>query len=405
MGEFGPRRILVITHFYPPETGAASHRVAAFARELADRGHDVTVLTTFPTWPTGLVPAQYRRRIFATMKDGPITVRMVRAFASPDFSKRNRILTMLTAPLACLVGLMSLRRRFHLVCISSPPVTLAPVGILASILNRAPLVADIRDVWPEVAIRIGEWKERSLIAKVVGKVADALYRRSKLVVCVTETCRDAVIKRGVNPDKVKVIANGFDVVKPALSVYYRPPHGRFIASYTGNLGSAIGASIILDAAARLRGDERFHFVLVGDGAEREHIAERIARDSLTNISMLGALSRAETFAIQELSDVCIVPLRRGIEDSLPTKMLDAMALRRAVIVCADGEARRFVEESGGGVAVAPEDADALIEALARFHADEHLLKLCAERGFNYVRERYDRRDLAKHMGNYVCAFV
>ncbi len=245
----------------------------------------------------------------------------------------------------------------------------------------------------------------SFVAKAIGRIADALYRRSKLVVCVTESCREAVIKRGVDPDKVKVIANGFDVVKPALSMSYHPPRDKFIASYTGNLGSAIGASVILEAAVRLRDDGRFHFILVGDGAERDHIAQRIARESLTNISMLGALSRAETFAIQELSDVCIVPLRRGVEDSLPTKMLDAMALRRAVIVCADGEARRFVEQSGGGVAVAPEDPEALIAALTRFHADKQLLGDCGERGYNYVRERYDRSALAKHMGNYVCAFV
>ncbi len=68
------------------------------------------------------------------------------------------MLTMITAPIACFIALLLLRRRFHLVCVSSPPITLAPVAMLASILNRAPLVADIRDVWPEVAIRIGEWK-------------------------------------------------------------------------------------------------------------------------------------------------------------------------------------------------------------------------------------------------------
>ena len=47
------RRILVITQFFPPETGAASHRAGAFVSHLAERGHELTVVTTHPSWPTG----------------------------------------------------------------------------------------------------------------------------------------------------------------------------------------------------------------------------------------------------------------------------------------------------------------------------------------------------------------
>ena len=52
--------ILFITPDYPPEKGAAQVRIKETAMTLVYRGYEVTVLTTVPNYPTGIVPLEYR---------------------------------------------------------------------------------------------------------------------------------------------------------------------------------------------------------------------------------------------------------------------------------------------------------------------------------------------------------
>ncbi len=390
------RRILVITQFFPPETGAASHRAGAFVSHLAERGHDVTVVTTHPSWPTGELTEPYRRRLWRHVRrpDG-VHVISVWSYVTRSFSRRSKLANMLTSALACSVAALWCKRRVDIVYVSSPPITLALPALLASFRYRAKLVVDIRDVYPEVAARIGEWSESSAVYRAVGHVAKALYRRAALVTCVTETCAEAIRARSGVHTNVRLIPNGYDMVTPASEAPFVKGPGEFVASYTGNLGLAIGADVMVRAAYLLRNDSRFKLVLVGDGAERERIVQLIEALQLTNVVVLGALDRQRTFAVQALSDVCVIPLRKGVVDSLPTKMMDALALSRPIIVCAEGEAKRFVEAAHGGVAVPPEDPRALADALMRFARDPRALSEMGRSGRSFVQERYNRASLAE----------
>jgi glycosyltransferase involved in cell wall biosynthesis len=88
--------------------------------------------------------------------------------------------------------------------------------------------------------------------------------------------------------------------------------------------------------------------------------------------------------------MCVVPLREKIKDSLPTKLFDALSVGCPVVVSADGEARRVVEESGSGIAVPPGDAAALAEAIRTLGNDAELRRAYGTRGRAYVFEHYDR---------------
>jgi glycosyltransferase involved in cell wall biosynthesis len=387
-------RVLVLAHFFPPETGAASHRIAAVSAALQRAGHDVTVVTTLPSWPTGIRAAEYRGQAAVRESRDGADVRRVWSFASPRFTKRNRLLGMLTSAFGSAAYVLLARPRYDVVYVSSPPITLALPALLASMLRRAPLVADIRDVYPEVAIRLGEWKAGSRITRVVGRVAEMLYARAAAIVTVTHACREEILARGVDPAKVTVVPNGFDAVVPSPVPPYEKAAGEFTVSYTGNMGLAIGVGVLIDTAKLLAGDPRFRFVLVGDGAQRDEIAARILNEKIGNVVMLGALSRADTFAVQVLSDVCAVTLRRNLIDSLPTKLIDALALGRPVIVSARGEAKRFVEEARGGVAVEPEDPAALASALQALANDPAALREFGANGKAFVEGRFERSVLA-----------
>src|SRR5215472_15075403 len=142
------RRIAVITQFYPPEAGAASNRVSAIARALSDAGNDVTVIAALPSFPTGIIPAHYRSREQWARRDGGIEVRYVWTYASPRLRTVDRLLNWLSVAAAATTHLVFGRKRFDVVLVSSPPITLALPALAASILHRARLVVDVRDVYP-----------------------------------------------------------------------------------------------------------------------------------------------------------------------------------------------------------------------------------------------------------------
>ncbi|HEY8313553.1 MAG TPA: glycosyltransferase family 4 protein [Candidatus Baltobacteraceae bacterium] len=382
--------VLILTHFYPPEPCAASNRTAAVARGLYRAGHGVSVVTGFPSFPTGRVPARYRGRLFSRESDDGIRVTRLWNFVSPVCSSRNRLLNWGTAALATLLYALWTFEKVDAVYASSPPITLALPSIVAKIRHRCRLVVDVRDAYPEVAVRMGIWRPNGRITRLVGNVARVLYGFADAIVCVTQGVGREVLERGAAVAKVCVAANGFDSVATDAKHPFARADGAFVVAFVGNMGLAAGTGLILDAAGRSRGASGMHFVLVGDGSDYETLRRRVRDESLDNVHLLGALPREAAMAVLRDADVCVVPLRRDIVDSLPTKMFDALWSGCPLLVAANGEARQFLERSEGGWAIPPEDPDAMATALAAIRLVPLQRAERARKGRAYVQRHYDR---------------
>jgi len=402
-GQTARRRIVVITQFYPPEAGAASHRASATARALAAAGDDVTVVTGKPSFPDGIVGAEYEERDRSEQRDHGIAVRRVWTYASPRLRAIDRLLNWLSVAAGAIAHIALRRDPVDIVFVSTPPITLGLAALVAAARWRARLVVDVRDVYPDVAIKMGIWKKNSAVARMVGALADALYRRASLILTVTDTCRREILARGVTPEKVVTAPNGFDRFEPALATPILRGDGEFIIAYAGNMGVATGIEVLLDAAHELRAEQKYRFVLVGGGAEGGSVARRVEGEQLDNVELLGPQPRDVAAAIMRDADVCVVPLKRGIVDSLPTKLFDSLSLGTPVIVCADGEARDFIERSGGGIAVPPEDGSALAGAIGALAADGEQRRRFGRRGLAYVTEHYDRAEVSSAISRRIAA--
>ena len=384
------RRIAIIAQFYAPEPCAAANRIGAMAAAFAAAGDEVRVYTGMPSFPDGVVAEGYRGKTHVVERDGAVTVERVWTYASANAMPGNRLLNWGSVALGIARRIVAVRERYDLIVVSSPPITLALPALLAAAAHRAPLVVDVRDVWPEIAIAMGAWKPGSRTARAVGRIADALYRKAAFVSCVTETARDQIVARGVPREKVVLAPNGFDPVAADEAPAVAAAPGTQDVVYVGNMGLATGLDVLIGAAERLRDDPSVRFVLVGGGADAARLRARVDELQLTNVLFTGPLPRGA--ALRALADatLTVVPLIASIADSLPTKLFDAMLVGTPIVLSASGEAERLVRRADAGVTATPGDPEALAEAIRALLADGAARARYAENGRAFVRANYDR---------------
>jgi colanic acid biosynthesis glycosyl transferase WcaI len=383
-------RAAIVSLFYPPEPAAGANRVAAMARAFADAGHAVKVYTGMPSFPDGVVQPAYSGKRHAIERDGAIDVERVWTFASSPSFPANRLLNWSSVSLGIATRIVAVRERYDVIVVSSPPITLAFPALLGAFAHVAPLVVDIRDVWPEMAIKVGSWNPDSPVVKIIGGIADALYARAAMIVCVTESARAEIIARRVDPAKLFLAPNGFDPFEPASSSPLATPPGVRDVVYAGNMGLAYGLGVVLDAAELLRDDATIRFVLIGGGADAVKLRARVANHGLTNVVFTGPLPRAQALRAVADAAATVISLLPALVDSVPAKMFDAMGVGSPTVLSAGGEAQRLIERADAGIAVPPGDPHALAAGIRRILSDEALRARIRANGPSFVRANYDR---------------
>jgi lipopolysaccharide/colanic/teichoic acid biosynthesis glycosyltransferase len=174
----------------------------------------------------------------------------------------------------------------------------------------------------------------------------------------------------------------------------------FIVLYAGTHGIAQGLSCVLDAAERVRTDAGIHFILVGDGAVKEELVADAQRRKLRNVRFLEAQAHDRMPVLLAGADVCLVPLRKLalFEGAVPSKIYEAMACARPIVLSVQGEARRIAEqEAGAALAVEPENVDALVSAILFLREHPEAVEALGWRGRKFVENYFDREQLTAEL--------
>jgi glycosyltransferase involved in cell wall biosynthesis len=356
-------RVLVVSQYYPPEPGAAQNRISAFVEGLLDRGHQITVVCQQPNHPVGVFHDGYGRRPVVSERNGSLTVHRLWVATSPRKTSKRRLAFYGSFAVGALAA-TQLIPRHDVAFVTSPPLP----GIVAAagglVGRKVPYVLDVRDLWPAAAMALGELSNQ----RVIGQLERAerwLYRHAAAATATTRPfCRhiDGLAGRPI----ASHLPNGaLDQLlnTPPVST---PASGPFILGYAGNLGIAQGLSIIPDAAAELRGED-IRFLVVGDGPVGTTLRSEIERRDLNAIEMRPIVPVEAVGDVLCECHALLVPLGASplLEDFVPSKLYDAMAVGRPVIAALGGEAASIVREARCGIVIAPEDGNALAAAVRR----------------------------------------
>jgi glycosyltransferase involved in cell wall biosynthesis len=403
-------RLVILTQYYPPETGAPQGRLSDLATRLAARGHEVTVFTAMPNYPTGRVLPDWRGKVVAREnRDG---VEVKRSWIAPTATRSTprQLWTYLTFAGSVTVTAPFRLRWADVLLWESPPLFLAPTARLLAKRLGARLVMNVSDLWPRAAVDLGVIREGRLLA-AFERLERRAYRRAALVSCQTEGVASGVRAREPSA-RTFVYPNGVDVARfdrsrvvpeDRAALGLRP--GTFAVGYAGNFGRFQALDQVVDAAAALRHRDDIEFVMLGDGPCRDDVVAR-AR-GLDNLRVLDAVPNVRIPPILTALDAAIVPLANVPVQAgaRPAKMFELAALEVPFVYCGSGEGAAIAERCAMPVVPPerPKELAAAIEELAALPEDRRARMGAAGRA--HVVAHFDRADIAERMERELLALL
>ncbi|MFL5926217.1 MAG: glycosyltransferase [Gaiellaceae bacterium] len=378
-------RVLLVSQYFPPEVGATQSRMQAFAEYLADRGHDVTVISEFPNHPRGVIGPEYEGRLVED--DRSNAYRVLRTWV-----KTNREKTQVTrlefylSFMAMAAAVAPRSGRPDVVFATTPPLFTAAAGLAIARAARAPFVLDVRDLWPAAATSLGQiaggW-----VTETAELLERLLYRSADATIAVTAPFCEYIDGIRRRPPATELVPNG------TLDLFFAdvPPEERrpdeFVVTFAGNFGIAQGLPSVLNASALVDGNVVLQ--LVGEGPVKELLVDQAARQGLHNVRFRPQVPLEQVPPILRASDALLVSLSAHptFRSFIPSKMIDFMATGRPVILSAAGEPAALAEGARSAVIVPPEDPHALANAIEWVRAHPQEARGMGERARAFARTR------------------
>jgi glycosyltransferase involved in cell wall biosynthesis len=402
-------RVLIISQYFPPETGGPPNRMYSLALGCRDAGHEVTVIAEKPNHPEGVIRKEYRGGLIRAGNHRGIPVLYTWVFARPKKTFRTRMLFYLSFMAMAVAAASRLRERYDVVLASSPPLFVGLAGWAASRLKGSKFVFDVRDLWPDVAVAVGELREGRAL-RLAKRLELFLYTRADGITAVTRGFCESIARLAPAGKPIVRITNGTvpEVFERAAdTTAFRARFGLegcYVVTFAGNLGVAQGLGHLLDTAEILvRKDFAVRIVLMGDGPVRETLGAEAARRRLTNVVFVPRASLDEAAGGMAASDALLVPLARHpiYRMFIPSKLFDCMASGKPVLLSVDGEAREILDQAGGGLFYPAEDGQALADLVLWLKAHPTEAAGMGRRAAAYVRSRFDRRSEAARMAAFL----
>jgi colanic acid biosynthesis glycosyl transferase WcaI len=369
-------KLAVLCPHFAPDAAPTGEVISRIVHELADRGHEIHVVTALPWYVHHRVDAPWAGKAVRVEQTDWGSITRVNPFPTDKTSIPQRAAGF--AAFSALAGLAGLRGgRVDGVLAMSPPLTLGLTGWGMHLIRRGPLVFNIQDVFPDVAVELGAIRNDRVIAIARWLERFSYHRSDAVTVLSTDLQANLLAKVGAaHRSKIRVIPNFVDtqaiVPTDRMTTYRRELGigGETVVLYAGNVGLSQSLELLLDAARAYQRDPSVIFLVNGAGSGLEPL--RAAAADLPNVRFAPYQPRERLCEVLATGDIHVVPLKRGLaRSSVPSKMYSVLAAGRPLLASVDAgtEVARVVEQVGCGLAVPPEDPTAFVAGLRRLIDD------------------------------------
>lgn len=360
-------RILLLCQYYPPEE--QNIFVHECASGLAQKGHDVSVLTAFPHYGRSAVYEGYRGKVFQRETIDGVKVIRAWVYATGKKGFYPRLVNFGSFCASSLIAGVLASIKPDVIYTWIPPLPLGVTGAFLAGYKRSRFVLHVQDIYPRVAVEHGVLTNPKAI-RFFESMEKWVYQKADKIIVISEGFKADIAGKGVDEKKLSVVENWADpnFIKPGpkdnsfrrdLNV-----NGRFLAVYSGGLNHNADLTSVIEAAEILR-DDPFFLVIVGEGQYKQKLEQQVRQRSLTNVKFLPFQPFERYPDVLNAADMNLVPLStRSAIASVPSKIYKQMAAGRPILAITppENELFRLVNAAGCGMCVRTDDAQAVANA-------------------------------------------
>lgn len=343
------RDILIISNYFPPETGAAPNRIHSLATNLAKNGYDTTVVCPLPNYPFGSIFKNYKGTFIKKSTEDNLTVYRLWLWASNSKNKFLRLFSMLSFALVLFFFLL-FKKTPKKVIIQCSPLFVGFFAVLAAKLKGKKIILNVSDLWPLAGLEMGILN-KGFYYSILEKIEGFNYKNSDLVMGQSEEI--LVHVKSKTPKKETFLYRNFpDFEIPEKTTEKKRDTIKIV--YAGLLGIAQGVYRICQEI-ELPSNLELH--IYGNGPEANLITQ-IALEN-NQIHYHNAIDRKSLHQALLSYDITLVPLINRIYGSVPSKIFEYSRLGLPILYLSEGEGANLVTQHRLGYSLKSNDFKAL----------------------------------------------
>lgn len=345
--------ILIISNYYPPESGAAPNRIQTLALSLVKNNFNVTVICPFPNYPFGKIFNPYKGQFRAKNTENNIKVNRLWLFASNSKNKFIRLFSMLSFATHLFLFLL-FKKTPEKVIIQCSPLFVGFFAVMVSRIKRKKIILNVSDLWPLAGLEMGILNKGGYYS-ILEKIELFNYRNSDLLLGQSQEILNH-FKKNV-PNKATFLYRNFPNFEVPQQQQNSTDNSIKIV-YAGLLGIAQG---LLNICNKLQLPKNVEFHIYGNGPETEQIIELLKNKP--NIYYHGSVERNVLHEALMQYDITLVPLVNRIYGSVPSKIFEYARLGLPILYFSEGEGSDIVNNYKLGITIKSLDYLSLNKAI------------------------------------------
>lgn len=386
-------KVMIITHNFPPDLGAASFRFESLVKALIKEKNTVEVLTSLPN----------RINEFNLERD-EIKIKGLKVNRFNSSKLKTNIIGVafnyIEFFIKALMQGRKIAKRSDIIIASSPQLLIGVVGALISKITRKTFILEIRDLWPDFIVEMGAMGKYNPIYLFLKLLENFMYKESDAIVYNSPAFETYLRKKNLNK-KMKLLTNGLDnSVIEELKGLKCKNKDKLMLTYAGNLGKAQNLETLLEIAASFK--EKIEFTLIGKGSDQEKLLKIIQDKELNNVHIVQPVPRKELFKYYGKSDILYLQLKNieMLKKVIPSKIFEYVATGKPIIYGIEGVGKKILEDLNCRYNYSPENVDELTKVLNKVLNDIKLKKV-PQNNIKKLKNNYSREEISKNYTKFI----
>ena len=326
--------IMLLIDNFTPDLAPPSFRFESVVKELAKRGHKITIIASYPN---RIDLDEFKEFEYENVKIIRINKRELK-----EKTYQRAINYFIYFYKSLKVGL-HIAKNNDLIIATTPQLLIAVSGAIISVIRKKKFIVDVRDLWPDIVLDMGIMKKYNPIYLILKLLESFVYKQAFYMVYNSSAFFNYLEKK-YNKSKMTLITNGIDNY---ILNYFKGKNLEvkkkkiYKILYAGNIGIAQDI-IILTELAKKRKD--INIILIGKGSQETLIKNRIKDFNIGNINIIKAVPRNEILKMYEEADILFLQLKniKMFEKTIPSKIFEYLASQKPILFGVEGIAKELL---------------------------------------------------------------